>query len=139
MEDTATTYFVSRAYRERQQQDHNTAVVTAVNVARDIYIEQHGNRYTTPDMVTSYISSWLLRNGADQYNRPADAKVDHHISAHAHDLVEAVWALAELPQQDPLTLVDDDYRGTSDEARQMLTNQYERDLQDALNRITWKA
>jgi hypothetical protein len=50
-----------------------------------------------------------------------------------------VWALAELPQQDPLTLVDDDYHGTPEEAKQVLTARYERELQDALNRITWKA
>jgi len=106
----------------------NAAVVTAVNVARDIYIERHGKRLGTQSHVTLFITKWLRRNGA----------ADGVLHEPAADVVDAVWALAELPDQDPLTLVDDDYRGTSDEARQMLTNQYERDLTHALSRITWK-
>lgn len=109
--------------------DRNTAVVTAVHVARDWAIEQHGNRHFTEREVREYMRGWLRRNGANN-----DGLSDILI-----DLVDAVWALAELPQQDPLTLVEDDYRGTSEEARDMLTAQYERDLTDALNRITWKA
>ena len=111
----------------------NAAVVTAVHVARDIYIDQMGDRYSTIGEVVSYISRWLIRNGA------APIVDNTHVSIWAANITDAIWNLAELPQQDPLTLVDDDYRGTSDEARTMLTNQYKRELQDALNRITWKA
>jgi len=102
----------------------NAAVVTAVHVARDWAIEAHGNCYYTPGEVIQYMRGWLRRNGASVEG--------------VGDVVEAVWALAELPDQDPLTLVDDDYRGTSEEARDMLQAQYERDLQHALSRITWK-
>lgn len=109
----------------------NAAVVTAVHVARDLYIEQLGDRVSTPRQVERYIHTWLVRNGADQY-------VSGHRKA-IEDLVEAVWALAELPEADPMMLVDDeDWRGTPDEARDHLRSQYERDLQFSLNRITWK-
>lgn len=110
----------------------DAAVVTAVHVARDWAIETHGNGYSTPNAVVAYMQTWLIRNGAKMY----DCAPPQYVIT---QLVEAVWALAELPGQDPLTFVDDDYRGTSDEARAMLTAQYERDLQHALSRITWKA
>lgn len=107
----------------------DAAVVTAVHVARDWAIEAHGNRYGTARKVTIYMRGWLIRNGANS----------NGLSILADDLVEAVWALAELPDADPLQLVDDTWRGTSDEAREMLQAQYERDLSDALARITWKS
>lgn len=107
--------------------ERDAAVVTAVHVARDWAIEQHGNAYGTWRYVASYMRSWLRRNGATE----AGLQV-------AVDLTEAVWALSELPDADPLQLVDDTWRGTSDEARDHLRSQYERDLQFALNRITWK-
>lgn len=113
----------------KRKLQRDAAVVTAVHVARDWAINLRGDNLEAEKHVGGYIHGWLLRNGAER--RPQMDVVE--------DLVDAVWALAELPQQDPLTLVDDDYRGTSDEARAMLTAQYERDLQHALSRITWKA
>lgn len=112
--------------------DRKLAVVTAVHVARELYIEQMGNRYQTIGEVVSYISRWLTRNGAE-------AVVNNvHVSIHAANLVDAIWNLAELPDADPLQLVDDTWRGTSDEAHDTLQAQYERDLAAALNHITWK-
>lgn len=111
--------------------ERDAAVVTAVHVARDWAIEAHGNRVGTPRQVEHYMRGWLLRNGA--VGSPALG-----FNSDVSDLVEAVWALAELPDADPLQLVDDTWRGTSDEARSMLQRQYEDDLSSALSRITWK-
>ncbi len=120
---TNCNWCASDAKRQR-----DAAVVTAVHVARDWAIEQHGNRYGVDRQVEYYMVSWMTRNGA----------VPESARAYACEIVDAVWALAELPDADPLQLVDDTYHGTSDEARDMRQAQYERDLTDALNRITWK-
>mgnify|MGYP006959401024 CR=1 FL=1 len=121
---TNCNWCASDAKRQR-----DAAVVTAVHVARDWAIEAQGARYGVSRAVERYMALWLIRNGADRENLQT---ID------IADLVEAVWALAELPDADPLQLVDDTYHGTSDEARDMLQAQYERELQDALDRITWK-
>ena len=102
-----------------------TAVRTAVEVARDWAIEETGNTPQTLDRVTHYMANWMLRNSGSMWVM--------------QDIIGAVWALAELDEgADPLTFVDEDWPGTVTEALDYLRNGYERDLQHALNRITWK-
>lgn len=111
----------------------DAAVVTAVHVARDWAIERHGSGITAGNATARYMRGWLIRNGAtNRLEPPALAEI-------AGELIDAVDQLVYLAEgNDPLLMVDDDYRGTSIEAHDMLQAQYERGLTHALSRITWK-
>lgn len=113
----------TETYTHRQQRDAD--VITAVQVARDWAIQQQGNTLAAIRITEHYMRAWLSRNDA--------------VYLTVDDLVVSIWQLADLTDGDPLNLIDEGWRGTSEEARQFLRAAYLSDLQDALNRITWKA